>query len=659
MSGKEDPDYVVVDDENDHDVNTDDETKEDSETENSVNTDNSGGALRTQSNFENDNENCQQLLKLAHGFEGAEVKHDPLVSQVSQPANLKRYMSESTEQFCSSNKRGRTSPPRQDNISSPRQDNISPSRQQNTGRRIFEHFYYEYHRDQLRIFQWCFQSLKELIEETNRQIAHLNGIFSAIQEFWELAPAQQHDNGEPSSPVARRAAHTQENPPEISLQSASSCQAQESSVAVPVVVPPLGDSCVAINPDRVNYSDILGNEGMIPDTTSLSTCILPHFGMPGTAEPSSGNNSETRNYPPVTGNDNSQCPLSSTASTSSDSNANKIVLIEPPEKAEANLKDSKGTMYYAGLPGSFTDRARDSSSATNSSNFADENFILVEVPANTENKAKSSPEIMSYPSSLENYRDQSLSSSFLSVCPNCGMLNKEESNLEQSPQPMNNLRLVEYSNDNLSSCSSWNSPPSIESDSAVKPESTTGENLMENITDPDGSTGPSSTSSNFEILVETETNMESNPGTMNHPNVLRYCACQRPPSSSVSHPSFGYFGNPYRYIQIPNSVMDTAKSQCHPQQAAKYLLHHLFTEDVLIRSNVYGSSDEGLCALDSNRISALREFLQDNYPVHDLTESGCDWKLCVIAIDDYLCSFRSDLKKTTIELLKQLSTKNP
>ncbi|XP_063098883.1 BEN domain-containing protein 2 [Cavia porcellus] len=280
------------------------------------------------------------------------------------------------------------------------------------------------------------------------------------------------------------------------------------------------------------------------------------------------------------------------------------------------------------------------------------------MPSNMEYSPENNLEIISCSSSLESDRNQSSSFSVLCICPNCGMLKEEESNLEKKRWPMNKLRLLESDSD-LSSYSSISSSFSPESSTEMRPMSMDGPNLMENNGDQNSNTESSSISSSFEILVETEINMENSLGAMNHPDFLTSCDCQHPSSSSASHPhSFGYFGNPYRHIKIPNSVMETAKSMCHPQQSAKYLLHHLFTEDVLLRSNVHGSLDEGLCALDCNRINALREFLQDNYPVYDLTENGCDWMLCVLAIDNYIWKFRSNLKNTTIKLQKLLSA-NP
>uniref|UniRef100_A0A8C2LZW9 BEN domain containing 2 n=1 Tax=Cricetulus griseus TaxID=10029 RepID=A0A8C2LZW9_CRIGR len=97
-----------------------------------------------------------------------------------------------------------------------------------------------------------------------------------------------------------------------------------------------------------------------------------------------------------------------------------------------------------------------------------------------------------------------------------------------------------------------------------------------------------------------------------------------------------YLGDPSRNIQIPYSVLKIAKARLLPYMSAKYIILHLFPEEILIRSNVYGNLECGLFALDPNRIEALREFLQDNYPQCDLEETGYYWKLCVIAISSCL-----------------------
>ncbi|XP_077672541.1 BEN domain-containing protein 2 isoform X3 [Eretmochelys imbricata] len=77
-------------------------------------------------------------------------------------------------------------------------------------------------------------------------------------------------------------------------------------------------------------------------------------------------------------------------------------------------------------------------------------------------------------------------------------------------------------------------------------------------------------------------------------------------------------------------------------------------EDILVKSNVYGNLERGMCPLDCNRINALRDFLQENYPSFDLKETGYDWKACVAAINSTIRSLRHDHKKAAIGVRKKV-----
>ncbi|NXU80353.1 BEND2 protein, partial [Oreotrochilus melanogaster] len=107
-------------------------------------------------------------------------------------------------------------------------------------------------------------------------------------------------------------------------------------------------------------------------------------------------------------------------------------------------------------------------------------------------------------------------------------------------------------------------------------------------------------------------------------------------------------GSPWRNVQLPFSVIYVAKGKSRPELSARYLIRHLFTEDVLVKSNVYGNLERGMSPLDFNRINALRDFLQENYPSFDLKETGYDWKACVAAINSTIRSLRHDHKKATV-----------
>ncbi|XP_072116809.1 uncharacterized protein [Mobula birostris] len=105
-------------------------------------------------------------------------------------------------------------------------------------------------------------------------------------------------------------------------------------------------------------------------------------------------------------------------------------------------------------------------------------------------------------------------------------------------------------------------------------------------------------------------------------------------------------GNPARQVQLPYSAVYVAKQRLRPELAARCLIRHLFPEEVLVRSNVYGNLDRGIAPLDCNKICAVREFLEEAYPVFDLRENGRDWKACVAAINSSIRSIRHDLRKS-------------
>ncbi|KFP84410.1 BEN domain-containing protein 2, partial [Acanthisitta chloris] len=111
-----------------------------------------------------------------------------------------------------------------------------------------------------------------------------------------------------------------------------------------------------------------------------------------------------------------------------------------------------------------------------------------------------------------------------------------------------------------------------------------------------------------------------------------------------------HLGSPWRNVQLPFSVIYVAKGKTRPELSARYLVRHMFTEDVLVKSNVYGSADRGMKALDFNKINALRDFLQENFPSFDLSESGFDWKACVAAINSTIRSLRHEVKKAAFGL---------
>ncbi|XP_071412091.1 BEN domain-containing protein 2 isoform X2 [Pithys albifrons albifrons] len=158
-------------------------------------------------------------------------------------------------------------------------------------------------------------------------------------------------------------------------------------------------------------------------------------------------------------------------------------------------------------------------------------------------------------------------------------------------------------------------------------------------------------SQNTQKMTSSTTDTLRNSGLEKFPEVLRTSSVKKQQSLEPMEP----LGSPWRNVQLPFSVIYVAKGKTRPELSARYLIRHMFTEDVLVKSNVYGSLDRGMSPLDSNKINALRDFLQENFPSFDLNESGFDWKACVAAINSTIRSLRHELKKATFGIHQRAS----
>ncbi|NWV24032.1 BEND2 protein, partial [Origma solitaria] len=150
-------------------------------------------------------------------------------------------------------------------------------------------------------------------------------------------------------------------------------------------------------------------------------------------------------------------------------------------------------------------------------------------------------------------------------------------------------------------------------------------------------------SQNSQKMTGSTTDILQNSGLDKFPEAFHTSSVGKQPSLEPMEP----LGSPWRNVQLPFSVIYVAKGKTRPELSARYLIRHMFPEDVLVKSNVYGSLDRGMSPLDSNKINALRDFLQENFPSFDLNESGFDWKACVAAINSTIRSLRHELKKAT------------
>ncbi|NWV63186.1 BEND2 protein, partial [Malurus elegans] len=148
---------------------------------------------------------------------------------------------------------------------------------------------------------------------------------------------------------------------------------------------------------------------------------------------------------------------------------------------------------------------------------------------------------------------------------------------------------------------------------------------------------------NSQKMTDSTTDTWQNSGLDKIPEVFHTSSIKKQQSLEPMEP----LGSPWRNVQLPFSVIYVAKGKTRPELSARFLIRHMFPEDVLVKSNVYGSLDRGMSPLDSNKINALRDFLQENFPSFDLNESGFDWKACVAAINSTIRSLRHELKKAT------------
>ncbi|KAF1478350.1 BEN domain-containing protein 2, partial [Pygoscelis antarcticus] len=151
-------------------------------------------------------------------------------------------------------------------------------------------------------------------------------------------------------------------------------------------------------------------------------------------------------------------------------------------------------------------------------------------------------------------------------------------------------------------------------------------------------------SQNSQKMTSSSTDTSQNSGLDKFPDAFHTPSVKKQQSLEPME----LLGSPWRNVQLPFSVIYVAKGKSRPELSARYLIRHMFTEDVLVKSNVYGNLERGMSPLDCNRINALRDFLQENYPSFDLKETGYDWKACVAAINSTIRSLRHDHKKATV-----------
>ncbi|XP_023442268.1 BEN domain-containing protein 2 isoform X2 [Dasypus novemcinctus] len=691
-------DYIVIsdDDDSDNNINDDDvviiEDSESEDTEDRFSTDD----MSTNPNSQGSSDDYQQQPQISDEIEGLRVVGSQAVSQRHDPANLKRSMHDSEEmESVPLSKKSRPS-----TLGEEIMENNAPEVSRN-----------ENHLNELMELRHYCEALQEVVKNTNRQVNKLCGIVSEMQRTWgkPSGNCREQENRVqtsrvgtslqsaacPEPPVLReeKASHTESLPlPQIisvhSLQSYVSpdspfpglavlsyffdediksvirgLSSAQATIALPTADVPQGESSVANNPKRVNYSVFLEKRSTSPDTTS-SLCNPPNVEKVG-GEVSLENSSETTNHPLILENDSGPEPASSLHSV-------------PPSfemvKAQAILLKSPETMS------SFTllenDSGQDPSSLSSCILLS---FEMMEAQTSLEKN----PETMMYLLLLENDKDKDTSTPSVSSISNFEMLDKEETTLEKSLEGISNPNLLESDNGEGPSSPTFCLIPSSEYLATAFPgcdlseygknwkicvsdinsvihylcsEAKRDQKTVDRNTDPVNPETPTSAdptdkrdsnergslepqqmaASEARANGDSQQNSNAKPGENIEPST---------DNTMIDYDTLEYLGNPSRNVQIPSSVLDVAKGKPRPEVSARYLIRSLFTDQVLMKSNVYGSVGHGMSALNSNRINALREFLQDTFPTFDLRETGYDWKLCVTAMNTCIRSIRHELKK--------------
>ncbi|XP_029097083.1 BEN domain-containing protein 2 [Monodon monoceros] len=448
------------------------------------------------------------------------------------------------------------------------------------------------------------------------------------------------------------------------------------------------------------YPTFLGNDSG-RDTASSSIFIPPNFvekyilvEVPGTAETSLENSSQTVYYPTLLGNISGPDTDSSSHYLLPSFALEKALLTEMPGKAETSMKNSSQTVYYPNLVGN--DSGPDAASSTLSipPNFGylgdpRRNVRMLDIHLMTAQKEAT-------PKHAARYLVRILFSKEIMISSSVAVNSQGRQPLD--PNKMAAIRehlAAIFPNHDLRECGKdWQacisdinslichlcskrtpfvtqllSPPRSSESWQLEEESTytsfitsnsirglqPTQKTVNNIepTNPDtdsndkrdGDDGESSSLLSQQAAgSETRENGNSQQNSSALPEGIKEPSTD---NSTVSYETLEYLGNPCRNIQMPKSVLNIAKEKSLPELSARYLICNLFTEEVLIKSNVYGSLGRGTCALNANKINALREFLQDIYPTCDLSETGYDWKFCVTAINSCICSLRYDHKKST------------
>ncbi|PNJ64578.1 BEN domain-containing protein 2 [Pongo abelii] len=239
------------------------------------------------------------------------------------------------------------------------------------------------------------------------------------------------------------------------------------------------------------------------------------------------------------------------------------------------------------------------------------------------------------------------------------------------PSLANNPGMVNYSalpeNENVGpgrTLSSFCFHPNLESGPQMSSETMSYSTVMENNYDQDDASASACLTPDFallplNVLVKVDTNTENSLNTMNHSTLLDSDSGQDSSSSSVCiPPKYGYLGDPKRNVRVLKTHLLAVRNMAKPKQAACYLVHILFSKEILISSSVDIHLKDSQ-SLDPNKMAALREYLATTFPTCDLHEHGKDWRDCISGINSMIYCLCSEGKSTPKTVRKNKKRTNP
>ncbi|KAJ8252838.1 hypothetical protein GJAV_G00206150 [Gymnothorax javanicus] len=100
-------------------------------------------------------------------------------------------------------------------------------------------------------------------------------------------------------------------------------------------------------------------------------------------------------------------------------------------------------------------------------------------------------------------------------------------------------------------------------------------------------------------------------------------------------------GSPLRNVRISASDYLKAFKEPDPQGAVRVILTAVFPDGALVHCRVMGNRPTGLLYLYPNKVEAIREWLAEMFPKHDLGDNGADWTDCLGVICRVIEGLRS------------------